>query len=129
MLKTYMSIISHHVMREDIEVVNLLQVYPGPSATGQGDAFPRMAARASAESMLPKLTGRRVLFLGRGVAGAFGFARCPWLVWRWHQRPSRGGAFLWAAMPHPSGMGHFYNDPGNRAIAGSFLRRAMEESQ
>lgn len=115
--------------KEAFEVVNLLQVYPGPSKTGNGDAFPRIAARVSADSMLPKLYGRRVLFLGRGVAGAFGFGKGPWLAWRWHQHPARGGAFLWAAMPHPSGMDHFYNDPGNRAIAGSFLRRAMEESQ
>lgn len=111
------------------EVVNLLPVYPGRNPNGPGDAFPRITARIAAEAMRPKLFGRRVLFLGRNVASSFGFPTALWFAWRWHQDAGKGGAFLWAVIPHPSGMSHFYNDEGNRSVAGSFLRRAMEDGQ
>lgn len=103
--------ISQSSMLRRFETANLLPRYPGKN--GKGDLFPQGQARAlAADFALPE----RALFVGAGVARAFGFAAPPF---RW--RPFRQGVAAW--MPHPSGVNRWWNEPANVAAAARFLRR------
>ena len=73
--------------------------------------------RELAENLLPLLRGKRVLALGRSVAGAIG-VKGPWFEW------SLCKGFVGAAMPHPSGLSRWWNYPDNRRTAGEFMRRS-----
>src|SRR5580765_595681 len=112
------------------ERVNLLAEYPGKA--GKGDRFPLEEAREAAVEMTPRLLGRRVIFVGHGVARAFGLKGRP-LVW--HERAItisqlgvRGaiigeisGWHQWAICPHPTGINRWWNDPKNKAKALAFF--------
>lgn len=64
--------------------------------------------------ILPVLRGRRVVALGRVVADALGVGP-DWFRWR------RCSRFVGCAMPHPSGLSHWWNDPSNVDTARVFM--------
>lgn len=74
--------------------------------------------RPSARNLLPLLEGRRVVFLGRRVAEAFGIRR-PFLRWNVEQDKR----ILSCTIPHPSGKSRWWNDPRNRSDAEKFISR------
>jgi uracil-DNA glycosylase len=107
-------------LRDSFEVVNLLDRWPGPTGA-KGSEFPMEVARARAAAMVPRLVlrRRRVVLVGRRVAGAFRLARLPYLSWE-----RIDGLAEVAVLPHPSGVNQWYNDPGNVERARRFLREA-----
>lgn len=102
------------------ERVNLLAKFPGSAP--HGDLFPSAEARDAANRMIDSLAGRRVVFVGRAVATAFGHFDAPFYAWL---RDDRG--FRFAAMPHPSGVNHHWNKPGAKAEAIGFFARLRNE--
>jgi hypothetical protein len=65
-----------------------------------------------ADGLLPRLRGRRVVFLGRRVARAFHHdPAAGWYDWRL----ARG--YVAAVFPHPSGRSRVWNDPEATAVA------------
>jgi len=99
--------------------MNLLDRWPGKK--GKGDEWPVAEAEASANEMLPNLSGRRVLLVGRNVAKAFGFGDLPWLEWR------KLEGMEVAVIPHPSGIVLWWNDKENRQAAKKFLREVFTD--
>ncbi len=71
--------------------------------------------RAAATNLGCILRGRRVLALGKRV--------CRVLDIRERFRWTLARGFVAAGMPHPSGRGRWWNDPGNRRTAAEFLSR------
>eukprot|EP00754_Rhynchopus_humris_P049654 Rhum_TRINITY_DN8517_c0_g1::Rhum_TRINITY_DN8517_c0_g1_i1::g.28473::m.28473 len=100
-------------LNELFDFVNLLDSYPGRSASGVGDAFDLKAARAAA-SGIPLVSRPVVLLLGSNVARAFGL---PNNVLQWQ------GNIL--VLPHPSGINHFWNEPAGVALASAQVRKAL----
>ena len=100
-------------LHELFDFVNLLDSYPGRSASGVGDAFDFKAARAAA-SGIPLVSRPVVLLLGSNVARAFGL---PNNVLQWQ------GNIL--VLPHPSGINHFWNEPAAVALASAQVRKAL----
>jgi len=70
----------------------------------------------------PWLRNRRVLFVGRNVARAFGCNDLDWLQW-----VDDDTAEQVAVIPHPSGIVTWWNDKGNRDSAGRFLSEAFRK--
>lgn len=101
--------------------VRLNVFYEAPGELGY---FPTAAARCCAREIAPHLDGRRVIFLGRGVAGAFGVTDLPLLEWR--QTRLEGAQVAAAIVPHPSGGNRWYNDAANREAVETFLRALPE---
>lgn len=115
-----------------VDAINLLDRWPGKK--GKGDAFPAGTARRAALRLAPSLRndvrrgrGRAVIFVGRGVAAAFGEStRCNatgrlyCLGWHWSEH-----GFRYAILPHPSAVNRWWNDPKNVARARRFLRAAV----
>jgi len=102
---------------ERTERTNLFDEWPGKN--GKGDAWDAKEARRLADLSKPSLNGRRVIFVGRNVASAFGCSDLPWLSWR-----KLSGAKV-AVIPHPSGIVLWWNDERNREDASVFLREAL----
>ena len=102
---------------EATERLNLLDDWPGKK--GKGDEWPVKKAEKSADELRPNLSGRRILFVGRNVARAFGFDDVPRLEWR------KTDEFEFAWIPHPSGIVLWWNDRENRERAGRFLRECF----
>jgi uracil-DNA glycosylase len=108
------------------ETTNLLDRYPG-RAGKNGDRFPMVEARLAAREKLATLDRRTVIFVGLTVAEAF-----DWVPpvrpfdWRLFTVPGALG-FKAAAIPHPSGIVPFWNDPANvergRRFFDELLRR------
>lgn len=100
--------------------MNLFDEWTGKG--GKGDRWSLPEARDRASRMVPLLTGRRVIFIGRNVAAAFGEPRIGWMTWieRFEARV--------AAIPHPSGIVLWWNDQRNRSAAAEFLRKAFGEA-
>lgn len=100
--------------------VNLLTA-DGPRC-GKGRLFgPEQRAAASAKARRLRLRGRRMVLLGKRVAGAFGLKDPPWL------EPVRlGREETWCAVvPHSSGIVQWWNAAENRAAAAEVLRGAL----
>jgi hypothetical protein len=95
------------------ERVNLIPYFPGRA--GKGHKFPLGMARRAADALAPSLARCRVVFVGLGVARAFGHSHPPFA---WHG--CRG--FSAASMPHPSGVNLWYNSDANASRAADFLR-------
>lgn len=110
---------SFDAYREMTERVNLLDRYYG--SNGKGDAFPEREARRAGVEMLSRLrdSGRRVLIVGKGVAGAMGLADAPLLEWF----EVGGYGFHAMIVPHTSGVNRWWNDDANRRGATLALRR------
>ena len=99
---------------------NLFDEWPGKD--GKGDAWDAKEAKRRASVLKDRLVGRRVLFVGRRAAAAFGLRDLPWLTWK---SVSRGTKV--AAIPHPSGIVLWWNDRENRRAARSFLNGILSE--
>ena len=88
---------------------NLFEVEP--------ERWSAMRARAAASGLLAELThDHTVLMLGRRVCAAFGHQKLPWL----HGSLSKHA--LLVAVPHPSGLNRWWNDPANVELAETTLR-------
>jgi len=95
---------------------NVLERFPG--CVPSGDLFPRDEARQAAAEMIGTLVGRRVIFVGRAVAYAFGVSTCRNFDWQQHSR-----GFEFAVIPHPSARNRFWNDSVSRVAAMGFFAR------
>jgi uracil-DNA glycosylase len=96
------------------ERVNLIEAFPGKA--GKGDAFPIAVARAAWAELRPRLAGRDVILLGRGVARAASHKAPPfaWLVYADKTRI--------ALCPHPSGVNRWWNVAPHGRAARRFWR-------
>ncbi len=93
--------------------LNLLERHPG--SAGKGSLFPLEEAREAVEEVAPALEGRFVVLLGGRVASAFRFGLPYFEVGRW-----RGSSCL--AVPHPSGVNRWWNEPANVARFRSVMK-------
>jgi len=101
---------------------NLLHAYPG-RAGEKGDAFPASLAAEAANAMRAELSGRMVVFLGRGVSRAFGFPKlAPFEI-------VEAGGLRAAMIPHPSPVNRFWNSERNRIAGGRFLGGLVRDSE
>lgn len=103
--------------------VNLLPYFPGQHK--RDDKFPMTPAKLAAQVMMPLLSERTVVLVGRNVANAFklGADFHEWTDWQVRRRcPVKGelGQCRVAVIPHPSGRNHWYNDETNREAARAF---------
>jgi hypothetical protein len=103
----------------EFDKINLINQFPGKLEGGKGDRFPVSEAREAAEKLREELTGRRVLFLGRKVAAAFGYSSTPFFSW-YHDR------FDFSVLPHPSGCSTAYNDQMMRGFLSEVMQRALD---
>jgi hypothetical protein len=102
-----------------VERVNLLRRWPGRD--GKGDHFPLRAARTAADALAPRMVGRHVVLLGRGVARAFCVdGMRPHFEW-WYDAAYE---CTLALAPHPSGVNLWWNDPSNLEAATAFWKAA-----
>lgn len=108
----------HHTDRR-----NLIDRHPGKS--GKGDAFPIAEAYRNAQVLQREFHGRRVIFMGRQVAAAFGCAR--FKILRWWKDERSGESHEFAVMPHPSRLNRWWNDSRHEQAATKFLRDAFKE--
>lgn len=83
---------------------------------GAGDVFLRPEGEARARE-IAEAGYRGVVMLGAEVTGAFGWPWEPLRVFVSVSAPTR-----YLAFPHPSGLNRWWNEPGNRARAGSALK-------
>lgn len=105
-----------HEYLDTFDRVNLLYSFPGRHK--RDDKFPVRDARIAAEAMAPLLQGRPVVFVGRGVAEAFG---CPSSLLGFHDwQHNPRWQFDMAVVPHSSGRSRWYNNSANRAEATAF---------
>lgn len=101
------------------ERLNLFDEWTGRS--GKGDAWNKEQALKRAEGIAPLLRDRRVVFLGRNVAEAFGAQNLLWLTWvRMESLESEV-----AIVPHPSGIVLWWNNEENQKRASRFLSTAV----
>lgn len=106
---------------ERFERYNVLNHFPGQGGSGE-DRFPKSEARCAAQAMWPFLRGRRVVFVGRQVAEAFGFGAVPFLesVEALNRKIGEPGTSTadhkttFVVIPHPSGRNPWYSRPENR---------------
>lgn len=98
------------------ERVNLLYHFPGQ--TKRDDKWPVAKARIAAEAMLPLLTGRTILFIGRNVSNAFGWPANEVDFLQWTEHSEYG--FRFAIVPHPSGRSRWYSFPDNKVQSDDF---------
>lgn len=84
-----------------------VNLHPSPGVPVGADA-------RTAKNLKGLLRGRRVVFLGRRVSRSFG-GPTEWFEWE------LTGRFVSAAVPHPSGLSRWWNDPGNKDRARRFL--------
>lgn len=98
------------------DTVNLLECWPG-SKGGKGDAFPKSAARARAQTLV--FPNHVIILLGRNVATAFNRAGDPPL--KWIQMAGRVAGIV----PHPSGIVRWWNAKKNVTAAANFLWQAV----
>lgn len=101
-------------LRPSYQLANLFSAWPGRESDGKGSRWDAREARAAASAL--DLRGRRVVFVGRRVARAFGHERAPFLEWAEDER-----GFRFAVLPHPSGIVRWWNEPANVERARSFL--------
>lgn len=107
------------------DLVNLLDRWPGRTGK-KGSDFPAEAAREAAKRLAILLEAepahRRVIFLGKRVAAAFGERKLE--PCRWVERSFGGRAVEVAMIPHPSGVNRALNDPDVARAVGEFLFEA-----
>jgi hypothetical protein len=96
--------------------MNVLDHWPG--ANEKGDKFPMREARVKAQEIVQSLVERKVIFVGRATALAFGF-RTQFFEW------VEFAGFTAAAIPHPSGVNYWWNEKHNVELASKFLRDAL----
>lgn len=94
---------------------NVLHEFPGQHK--RDDKFPLDKARIAARAMIPLLSGREVVLVGRNVATVFDHPRIPFCAWHEDER-----GFLVACIPHTSGRNLWYNSEENRELVREFWR-------
>lgn len=116
------------------KLAELLGVVPGSYETGfdRLDLYPREQDavsrrpyeldREAARNLAPSLRGRRVVFLGRRVAYAFGFSDPGWFWWGLVRGSSDSIGFVAAIAPDLLRVPTWGNDPINRDRARRFFR-------
>lgn len=109
--------VEHRQLGQLVDLVNLLERWPGKSPTGRGDAFPYDQAAAAAAMLLAVTPHDRVIVCGRGVWRALGLHGDVEPLGRGY---AAGRLFL--NLPHPSGLCRWWNDPANVDRAGAVLR-------
>jgi len=103
--------------REEFHLVNLLSHFPGKARFGKADDFPLSLAREKAKGFdFSKYDV--VIMLGRNVQKALEIS-LPWLGKR-----ERDGTIFFA-LPHPSGLCRWWNDPSNVEKASRALREIL----
>lgn len=95
--------------RAQFDVFNILPKWPGKA--GKGDRFPMATAKAIAKRV--RFRAERVLVLGK-AAEAFGVD--VWFQWSPAEPTTRI-----CAVPHPSGVNRWWNEPNNMALASDFF--------
>jgi hypothetical protein len=95
---------------------NVLRKWYGKAS--KGDVFPMLVARKRARRMRKSLAGKRVVFLGKKTAEAFGI-RERYMKW------IDASDFVAVVFPHPSGVNRWWNDPANVENAKTFLRKLV----
>lgn len=81
-------------------------------------------AARRAVALVPRLVGKRVIFLGAKVSAAFGI----WVLkpqFRWFDLGYGPRGAKGAVIPHPSGRNRVWNDPAVREAAREFLADAL----
>jgi len=91
---------------------------------GKGDAWDHEIAMERASQMKHDLSGRRVVFVGKNVARAFG-EDMDFLEWKYSNELDAEIAVI----PHPSGIVQWWNDRDNRKAAGEFLAASFEKQR
>jgi uracil-DNA glycosylase len=113
--------VSGDVLPEHFDLINLIEAYPGKK--GRGDYFDMATAREAAMLIRDRLRQdppRLVLLMGRKVKRAMGVnGDVEYLEW-FNLEES-----LAACFPHPSGLNHWWNEPGNVGLAQGFLRGVL----
>lgn len=89
-----------------------VNLYPFP---GERTREEQQGAR---ENLLPILRGRRVIILGQHVQKSLG-------VWGEKMAWIRGDGFVYASVPHPSGLSRWWNDPDNLDMFRRFMKRSL----
>lgn len=110
--------VEHRDLWKLFEVVNVLDFYPGPDAWG-GDVFPLEAAKTRAAAMKSSFRGRRVVYVGKNVARAFGASVG---YFEWGEEMLDQDSFRFCVIPHPSGVSRFWNAEENVVRARTFGR-------
>lgn len=122
--------VSWRTVQRFLTPVNLLAEWPGPSGTGS--AFNVAEARKSATRIMAWTMSEDpfvyLLLCGHRVANAFH----PYMAAKYPGYFRRmllsvpGNAEAWAwAIPHPSGVNRWWNDPANERRARRFMRRLL----
>ena len=107
----------HEHVSDFADAVNLLERYPGKSQRMKGDRFPMRKARHRAMDVMELFAKYRVVVvLGAGPRDVFEL--------EWFRFTDVLGARV-AAMPHTSGVNHWYNRRTNQARVRRFVRRVM----
>jgi len=116
--------ISYKDYIERTERINVLDRYPG-AAEHKGDLFPMKEAKACVKKLLGCFVGRRVLFLGKVTAKAFGHDEVKLFEWQ----ESSDSTYMFAVCPHPSGVATWWNKIENENRASSFLGLLLPQEE
>ena len=115
-----------------VYLTSLTKCFPGKSASGKGDRAPSAAeiklCRDHLEREMALVRPDVVVTLGRVAATAFvGPAPLTALVGTRHEVAFAGVPVVVLPLPHPSGVSHWLNDAGNRALVDTGLDLLAEE--
>lgn len=131
-LAKYSGVVPKEKMYELADVVNLIDVFPGKSRSGKGDAFPQRQGVLAAIVLKPNLHQySRVVLLGAAVRDCFVQAGAIPADLGWfegHERWRGNKLTIVTPSPHPAGTSMFWNDPASLAAGTAFWRRVMEEA-
>ena len=116
--------LSHYRYLQNYERINCLTMFPGAHMHQKGDRFPMREARGAAGVHVQHFPGRRVIFVGRKTAEAFGWPRGKLDFFDWARCPE--WCYDAAVVPHASGCNLFWNEPGNKERALVFFQRELE---
>lgn len=105
---------------ELFDKINLINEFPGKDPACKGDIFPLSEATEMANRIRPTLAGRRVVFVGRHVARAFGHFKTKFFV------PFQEHGYWCTIVPHPSGTNIMLNDPFVQDRVGEVLQNALQ---
>jgi uracil-DNA glycosylase len=112
---------------------NVLKNFPGRDPSGRGDAFPAEEARQPGEEILRRAISchAKVLVLGKRAAEALGLTDARYLEWYkksqanpWHKDTPDTATI--GILPHPSGINHWWNEPGRLVRAAKFMEEFLE---
>lgn len=114
--------IPHAALPRYVDLVNLIDRWPGKTKRGKGDQFPMGEARAAATMLLSVTPHDRIVACGVRVADALGLPDIRPLETR------TIGARLFLMLPHPSGVNLWWNDVDHIAAATERLRKFIHHT-